>query len=66
MWPGKGYARLILEPARIFPSGIVASRTCNSAGTHSGLSGLNMTDRSYIVLGGTCTRVVEATSDAFV
>lgn len=43
----------ILEPAIIFPPGIVASRTYNSAGTHARLCVLNMTDRSYIIKKGT-------------
>ena len=43
----------MLEPASIFPPGIVASRTYNTAGNRAKLCILNMTDRSHIVKTGT-------------
>ncbi|XP_062570205.1 uncharacterized protein LOC134232256 [Saccostrea cucullata] len=43
----------MLEPASIFPPGIVASRTYNAAGKRAKLCILNLTDRSHIVTTGT-------------
>ncbi|XP_061180635.1 uncharacterized protein LOC133189248 [Saccostrea echinata] len=43
----------MLEPASIFPPGIVASRTYNAAGNKAKLRILNLTDRSHIIKTGT-------------
>lgn len=42
----------IIEPANVFPLGIVASRTNNASGNKGKLCVMNMTDRSHIVKTG--------------
>ena len=50
----------IIEPANVFPLGIVASRTYNNSGNKGKLCVINMTDRGHFVKTGSVVGIVTA------